>query len=54
MKQLPRPSSLFIIAVTANVLEDDRDRYKLAGMNDFIAKPVIFEDFDKVTHQWIK
>lgn len=35
----PVKSSIPIIALTANVLSEDIERYKAAGMNDFLAKP---------------
>jgi CheY-like chemotaxis protein len=41
IRQLPDPvkSSIPIIALTANVLSEDIEKYKAAGMNDFLAKP---------------
>ncbi|HMH32609.1 MAG TPA: response regulator [Puia sp.] len=35
----PIKSSIPIIALTANVLSEDIEKYKAAGMNDFLAKP---------------
>ncbi|MFI5153890.1 MAG: response regulator [Chitinophagales bacterium] len=35
----PAKASIPIIALTANVLEEDIEKYKEAGMNDFLAKP---------------
>ena len=35
----PKKSTVPIIAVTANVLNEDIRRYKAAGMNDYLAKP---------------
>ena len=35
----PIKSSIPIIALTANVLNEDIEKYKAAGMNDFLAKP---------------
>ncbi len=34
----------WIIAMTAATLEADRARYQAAGMDDFVAKPVLIED----------
>ena len=36
--------SLPILALTANVLEAERDECRAAGVDDFIAKPIEFED----------
>ena len=42
-----------IIAATAHVLEDDRDRCRLAGMNDFIPKPIRKPQLDHTLGKWI-
>ncbi|MYM88001.1 response regulator, partial [Rugamonas sp. FT82W] len=36
--------SLPILALTANVLEAEREECRAAGVDDFIAKPIEFED----------
>ena len=42
-KELPAARQPWIVAMTANVMKDDRDRYQAAGMNDYISKPVRIE-----------
>lgn len=42
-----------IIAATAHVLEEDRDRCRLAGMNDFIAKPIKKPNLEQTLNKWI-
>jgi len=41
-----------IIALTANVLEKDRQLCMEAGMNNFIHKPIIIEELDNVLSQF--
>lgn len=43
-----------IIALTAATLDNERDRCMQAGMNDFLAKPLMRKDFLEVIERWIE
>ena len=42
-----------IIALTANALEDVRDEFRKAGMNDYLAKPIEPIDIYRCVLKWI-
>jgi PAS domain S-box-containing protein len=41
-----------IVALTANVIEQDRDRFEQAGMNDCLGKPFREEELLRVIYKW--
>jgi CheY-like chemotaxis protein len=41
-----------IIAVTADVMRGDRERFLAAGMNDHIAKPFDYRSLAEVVRRW--
>ncbi|WP_017446434.1 hybrid sensor histidine kinase/response regulator [Gayadomonas joobiniege] len=43
-----------IVAMTANAMNDDRDRCLAAGMQNHIAKPIIIEDLLKILKEYLK
>lgn len=43
-----------IVAITANVLHDDRQACLAAGMDAYIPKPVLLDDLRKVLHRCLK
>lgn len=43
-----------IIALTANAMQEDRERYARAGMDDYVTKPVSVEQFARVLSRWAK
>lgn len=50
----PRYRDLPIIALTAGVMEDERERCFAAGMNDFVAKPINPQQLMQVLATWVQ
>jgi len=42
-----------IVAITASAAAADREAARLAGMNDFLNKPVLSEDLERLLVRWI-
>jgi PAS domain S-box-containing protein len=42
-----------IVAMSGNVMQDDRLAAKAAGMDDFLAKPVTLESLAALLHRWL-
>ncbi|MCK9388880.1 MAG: response regulator [Sulfuritalea sp.] len=53
IRALPGFATLPIVAMTANAFDEDRERCKAAGMNDFVAKPVDPEQFFGTLLRWL-
>lgn len=53
IRQQSHLSDLPIIAISANVMDTDREQSRAAGMNDFIGKPLYAEKMFNVLARWI-
>ncbi|MCK8124612.1 ATP-binding protein [Pseudoalteromonas sp. 2CM39R] len=52
IREMPEYKATPIIALTANVLETDKQRCFAAGMNDFVAKPIDYQCVKTVLLKW--
>ncbi|TAN70176.1 MAG: hybrid sensor histidine kinase/response regulator [Methylobacter sp.] len=50
----PRFADLPIIAMTGNVMAEDRERCLACGMNDHVGKPIDWNQFFQVLTRWVK
>lgn len=53
IRSQPQFATLPIIALTAGVTQEDRDKCKACGMNDFLAKPVNPRELISVLNHWV-
>lgn len=42
-----------IIAVTADVLQEDKIKCRQAGMSDFLGKPYYKKDIEQIIYKWL-
>lgn len=53
IRQRVRWSKLPIVALTANAMPEERERYRSAGMNDYLAKPFRREELAALIDTWV-
>lgn len=53
MRKHPALTGLPVVAMTANVMPEDRRRCLAAGMNDFVSKPIMPEALYEVLQKWV-
>ncbi len=53
IRALPQRQALPIIAMTAAVMQEDRERCTAAGMTDFVAKPIDPDELTQTLLKWV-
>jgi CheY-like chemotaxis protein len=48
-----KKSEIIIIALTANVMQEDKEKCFEVGMNDFIKKPFSLKELKETLEKWI-
>ena len=53
IRQLKDSKKIPIIALTAGIMIGDKEKCLESGMNDYLSKPIIQSELDKMLHKWL-
>ena len=53
IKSMPKLKDIPIVAVTANAVSGDRDKFLKAGMDDYIAKPIVTKELEIILDTYL-